>query len=68
MDIGTVIGLVVAVAAIALGVVFGGNPLALVDVVSIFVVLIGTMGATIICFPISRLTKLPTVILQSVFS
>ncbi len=68
VDIGTVIGLIVAVAAIALGVAFGGNPLALIDVVSIFVVLIGTAGATIICFPLSRITKLPAVIMQSMFS
>lgn len=68
MDIGTIIGLVVAVAAIALGVTFGGNPLALIDVVSIFVVLIGTVGATIICFPLSRLTKIHTVVLQAVFA
>ncbi|MEM9166988.1 MAG: MotA/TolQ/ExbB proton channel family protein [Planctomycetota bacterium] len=68
MDIGTVIGLVVAVAAIALGVVFGGNPLALIDIVSIFVVLIGTIGAVTMCFPLARITKLHTVVMQAIFS
>ena len=68
LDIGTIIGLVVAVAAIALGVVFGGNPMALIDVVSIFVVLIGTTGAVIICFPLAKIMTLPKVVMQSLFS
>ena len=45
MDIGTIIGVAVACLAIALGIVFGGNPLALIDVVSVFVVLIGAPAA-----------------------
>lgn len=68
MDIGTILGIAVACLAIVLGVVFGGNPLALIDVVSVFVVLIGTVGATIICFPLAKFLKIHTVILKAVFS
>lgn len=66
MDIGTIIGLVVAVAAVVLGVVLGGGSFgALIDVTSIFVVVCGTFGAVIIAFPIATLTKLHTIILKS---
>lgn len=68
MDIGTIIGVAVACLAIALGVLFGGSPLALIDVVSVFVVLIGTLGATVICFPLARILKIHTVVLKAVFS
>jgi len=69
LDIGTVIGLVVAVGAIMISVVVGGgNLMDLVNGPSIFVVLVGTMGATLVSFPIARLLKLHTVVLKSVFS
>ena len=50
MDIGTVVGLVLAVAAIGIAVVIGGggNVMALVDPTSVFVVIIGAAGAAII--------------------
>lgn len=70
MDIATVGGLLVAVVAIAIGVLVGGGvsgAMALIDVVSIFVVLAGGLGAVTISFPLSRLLKLPQVTLQAVF-
>ena len=67
MDVGTVIGIGVAFLAIGLGILFGGNPLALIDVVSVFVVLLGTVGATIACFPLAKIFKLHTVALKAVF-
>jgi chemotaxis protein MotA len=68
VDIGTIIGLAVACLAIVLGIIFGGSPLALIDVVSVFVVLFGTVGATIICFPLARMLKFHTVVLKAFFS
>jgi len=68
VDIGTIIGIVIACLAIVLGIVFGGNPLALIDVVSIFVVLLGTVGATVICFPLARMLKFHTVVLKAFFT
>ncbi|KAA0216636.1 MAG: motility protein A [Leptolyngbya sp. PLA3] len=69
MDIGTVAGLVVAIVALALGVVLGGgNPVALIDLPSIAVVFGGTFGAILASFPLARVTKLHAVVLKSVFS
>lgn len=70
MDIATVGGLVVAVVAILIGVIVGGGVsgmMALIDVVSIFVVLAGGIGAVTISFPLSRILSLPSVALQAVF-
>lgn len=69
MDIGTVAGLVVALVAIAAGIVLGGgNPLALIDLPSLAVVFGGTIGALLASFPLARVTKLHAVVLKSVFS
>ena len=67
MDIGTVIGLCVALFAVVLGIFFGGNPLALVDPASIMIVIVGTVGATTVCFPLARVLKLHTVALKAFF-
>ncbi len=68
MDIGTIIGLVVAMMAIVLGIVLGGGSVgALLDTTSVLVVLTGTLGATIIAFPLATLTKIHTIILKSIF-
>ncbi len=68
VDIGTVAGLVIAVIAIVLGIVLGGGSVgALIDVTSIFVVFMGTLGACVISIPLARILKLHTVYLQSIF-
>lgn len=67
VDIGTIIGICVAFLAIVLGIIFGGNPLALVDIVSLFVVILGTVGVTIACFPLAKILKLHTIALKAVF-
>ena len=68
MDIGTVIGLVVAVMAIILGIVLGGGSIgSLIDTTSIFVVLCGTVGATVAAFPLAKILKLHTIILKTIF-
>lgn len=70
MDIGTVVGLVLAVVAIAIAVVIGGggNIMALVDPTSVFVVIIGATGAVIVSFPLARITGLVGVVKKSFFN
>lgn len=69
MDIGTLAGLAIAVVAIFVGIILGGgDPLSLIDAPSIAVVFGGTTGAIIISFPLARLLKAHSVVLQSVFS
>lgn len=68
MDIGTIIGLVLASAAIVLGIVLGGGSVgAMVDTTSIMVVLVGTLGAIVVAFPLASVLKIHTVILQAIF-
>ncbi|MBK7405770.1 MAG: motility protein A [Phycisphaerales bacterium] len=69
MDIGTIIGLVVAIGAIAAGIVIGGgNPAALIDPASILVVFGGATGATVLSFPLARVLKIHKVFLKAVFA
>ncbi len=69
MDIGTVIGVVLAVGAIVLGIVLGGGTIgAMIDTTSILVVLIGTVGATVISFPLARILKIHTIVLKALFT
>ncbi|MEO1007059.1 MAG: MotA/TolQ/ExbB proton channel family protein [Planctomycetota bacterium] len=70
MDLGTVVGLVVAVLAIGIGVVIGGggNVGALIDPTSVFVVILGATGACVIAFPLSRMTGIVGVVKKSFFN
>lgn len=68
MDIGTIIGLVVAFLSVGLAVLLGGDPLALINIPSIVVVVGGATGAVIAAFPLSKMTKAHTVIMKSVFN
>ena len=68
VDIGTIVGIVIAVLAIVVGIIMGGNPMALIDPVSLVIVVLGTIGAVTICFPLAKMLKLHTVILKAVFS
>lgn len=68
MDVGTVLGVVVAFLACAIAIVLGGgNPLALIDVASIIVVFGGTAGAVMCAFPLSRALKFHTYVLKAIF-
>ena len=68
MDIGTVIGLAIAVIAVVIGIILGGGtPAALIDMPSIFVVFGGTIGTMILSFPLAKALKLHSVVLRSVF-
>lgn len=68
MDIGTVIGLVIAFLSVGLAVILGGDPLALINIPSLVVVIGGAAGAVICAFPLAKITKAHTVILKSVFN
>jgi chemotaxis protein MotA len=69
LDIGTIIGLVLGVAALLVGIVLGGGSFAsLVDPTSVFVVLLGSMGAMVVSFPLARILKVHTVILKAIKS
>ncbi|MAY73922.1 MAG: motility protein A [Phycisphaerae bacterium] len=68
MDIGTLGGLFLAVAAIFAGIFLGGgNPASLIDMPSIAVVFGGTSGALLCSFPLGSITKVHQVALQAVF-
>jgi len=69
VDIGTVAGLVIAVAAIIISVLWGGGTIgALVNAPSIFVVLGGTLGAIVASFPLAKVLKTHEVMLRSIFA
>ncbi|MFG0282904.1 MAG: motility protein A [Phycisphaerales bacterium JB039] len=69
MDIGTIIGLVLGVLAILIGVVLGGGSIpAMIDPTSVMVVLVGSLGAMVISFPLARILKVHKVILKAIRS
>ncbi len=68
MDIGTIVGLVIAFVSVGLAVLLGGDPLALINIPSLVVVVGGATGAVIAAFPLAKITKCHTVILKSVFN
>ena len=68
MDMGTVIGLVLAIAAILVGIILGGGSIgAMIDPTSVFVVILGTIGAVVISFPLARTLKIHSVVMQALF-
>ncbi|MFG0306356.1 MAG: motility protein A [Phycisphaerales bacterium JB040] len=68
MDIGTIVGLIVAVGAVLASIILGGgNPASLINVPSILVVFGGTTGAIVVSFPLARVLKLHAVVLKSIF-
>jgi len=68
VDLATVIGLVVALLSVALAIILGGDPLALINIPSIVVVFGGATGAVICAFPLARVLNVHSVILKSVFN
>ncbi|MEM1329323.1 MAG: motility protein A [Planctomycetota bacterium] len=68
MDIGTVGGIGVAIAAICISVIWGGGSImGLIDIPSVFIVLVGTSGALVASFPLARVMKAHSVIMRTVF-
>jgi chemotaxis protein MotA len=69
MDLATVAGLLLALSMMAGAVVLGGGSYgAFCDAASLLMVLGGTLGATLICFPLKAVRKLPRVMLKSLFN
>lgn len=70
MDLGTVVGLVLAVVALAIGIFIGGGGdiTAIFDIVSVFIVVFGTIGAVMISFPLARITGLVGVVKKAFFN
>lgn len=70
MDLGTVVGVVLAVVALAIGILIGGGGdiMAIFDVVSVFIMLFGTIGAVLISFPLARITGLVGVVKKAFFN
>ncbi|MEM0983813.1 MAG: motility protein A [Planctomycetota bacterium] len=68
MDIGTVGGLVLAIAAILLSMILGGgNPASLIDIPSMLIVIGGTTGAIVVAFPLATIFKIHSILLAAVF-
>ncbi|MBX3363244.1 MAG: motility protein A [Phycisphaeraceae bacterium] len=69
MDIGTIVGLIVAITAMVVGALLGGgNLVALVDVPSLVIVFGGTIGAVAVSFPVAALLKVHKVFLKAFFA
>ncbi|MDX9910867.1 MAG: motility protein A [Phycisphaerales bacterium] len=68
MDIGTIIGFIVAIVGVLMSVIMGGGGIGgFVDIPSILVVFGGTIGAIIVCFPIARILELPKIMMKALF-
>ena len=68
VDVGTIIGLVFAVGAVLTGIFLGGGSIgALFDVTSVFVVLFGTIGATILAYPLGRILSIHKIFMKAIF-
>ena len=69
MDVATLIGLLLALAMMGASILMGGGNFASFwDAASLLMVLGGTIGATMMCFPLKTVVKLPQVMLKSLFN
>lgn len=68
MDVGTLIGLGLAIGAVVLGIILGGgSPASLIEPTSLLVVIGGTLGATVLAYPLGRVLKIHKVIMKALF-
>lgn len=68
MDLATVLGLGIAVVGIIGGnIVEGGNPMKLINVPGFMIVVLGTIGATMVSQPLSIIAGLPKAIMKAFF-
>lgn len=68
MDIGTVLGLIIAFACCVAGLVLGGGALgSMYDLPSVVIVFGGTAGAVLCCYPMGSVLTIHGAILKSVF-
>ncbi len=68
MDLATVIGLVLGALVIVGAMVLGGSIDMFVDVVSVLVVIVGSIAALLIAFPIGNVVKMPKVMMNTIFT
>lgn len=67
MDIGTIIGLVLAFGLVIGSIILGGNFGAFVDIPSVFIVVGGTLAVTFVMFPMNRVLGAVKVMLKAFF-
>ncbi|GAB4435813.1 MAG: motility protein A [Anaerolineae bacterium] len=66
MDLATMLGLLVAFGAMAASIAIdGGNPAALINIPSVIMVVGGTVGATMVAYPLKTFLMVPGLIMQS---
>ncbi|WP_461210841.1 motility protein A [Desulfocurvus sp. DL9XJH121] len=68
MDLATVIGLVISFGLVAAAIVTGGSPLVFVSIPSLLIVVGGTVGATMVNFPLDKILGVIGVIRKTFFS
>ena len=68
MDIATLVGLILAIVGIIGGnVMEGGNPAALINIPGFMIVILGSLGATMISQPLDRIIGLPKTLMGAFF-
>lgn len=68
MDIATIIGLILGVIVIVGAIFLGGMPEMFLDPISVIVVIIGSIAAIFIAFPLGSILSMPKVMLNTFFS
>jgi chemotaxis protein MotA len=68
MDIATLIGIALAVIGIIGGnVIEGGNPAALINIPGVMIVILGSLGATMVSQPLANIIALPKTLMSAFF-
>ena len=69
MDLGSIIGIVLAFLLIVISIILGGGSvIGMIDPQSMMIVVGGTFGAVLVCFPMARVLKVHAVVLKAFFS
>ena len=69
MDLATILGLVVAIGSVLGGTILeGGSPASLYEMSAALIVVGGTIGATLVSFPMSSVAKLPKLLMKAFFT
>lgn len=69
MDLGSIVGIILALALIMLSVVLGGGSIiGMIDPQSVMIVVGGTFGAVLVSFPVARVLKVHAVVLKAFFT
>lgn len=68
MDIGTILGLVLGMILLLVAIMLGGSLIVFVDIPSVFIVIGGSITASMTAFPLANLLKLPKVMTKSIFA